>query len=388
MASEEIGIVRRAESEHDYQRFGITPGVIKVREDGLRLPPDPGTFEWWYFDVLVPGTAAIIVIVLTKRPEGHAGPLDPMVSIKVHFFDELKERGDEFHPGAGNFMASQQRCEVRAGKTFCVSPAPGVYHLEFDEEVDGKPLRGKIDFQSVLPPARVGTGHLLYERGGHSNYFGWLVPAPAGFADVDCNILGRELQARTTDAVKVLAYHDHNWGDRPLDGKVHHWYWGRTGVQLGRDLYVAIAAHTVPTAAFGGVGHPDLVLVKNGYTLALGTRDLTFEQSTPLPDPLSGKLVSRLTRYRFVDDGATYVLTFQWLATAHYADLGSAHYHRFLGTSTLEVTAGGSTASATTPQATWELMWLGDNPPPEALGLYTRMSGLPDGPPRSSATGA
>ena len=40
-----------ADRPKDYERFGIAPDRIEVREDGMRADSTKeGFYEWWYFD--------------------------------------------------------------------------------------------------------------------------------------------------------------------------------------------------------------------------------------------------------------------------------------------------------------------------------------------------
>jgi hypothetical protein len=373
MATANIGTVRRADEDADYVRFKVERGNIASSEDGMREDAAlPGTFEWWYFEA-VSAEAAVVFMIHTKKPHLQDGSLDPMVSLKVRFLDGSGEKGAVATPPKGQFDAKADGCEVKAGASSCrFDAAAGVYRVEFHEvAMDGTPMDGWFELRPVVPPARIGTGHLLFERNGAEQYFGWLVPVPFGMGTIDCKIGDRVLKG------DCKGYHDHDWGDQPMGVPIHHWYWGRSGVKAGNDSYILIAANMVAKAEYGSVSHVDIVLIKNGRYLACGSRGASFEQSAPQPDPDLHVPVADVTRYKFVDGPTTYVATFSRMQTVHKAPLGAAAYLRFGGTFSLEISDGVNSNVYSTPAATWELMWVGDTPEPKALELYTRMLAIP-----------
>ena len=46
MSRNRTASARLGSTPEDYARFGIEPGAIKPREDGLRTDGGPGTYEW------------------------------------------------------------------------------------------------------------------------------------------------------------------------------------------------------------------------------------------------------------------------------------------------------------------------------------------------------
>jgi len=366
MPEANAGRIRRADQDADYERFQVKRGVIEEREDGRREGFAPGSFEWWYFDFHLDDKAWIVVSFMTKPLDEPMGELQPMVAAKIRMPGEPFARGGECTFAQVSFVAQDALCDVRVGLNHCRDVGKGRYLVEF--------RRGDIDAQieldALVPPARIGTGHLLFEQGGQDQYLGWLVAVPHGNVKARYWVDGKLHESTGT------GYHDHNWGNRPMTGPIDHWYWGRAVV----GDFVVIAANVTPMASHGTADHTDLILVEGGRTIALGHEGVTFDASAGVVDPNTHRPVSELTRYTFIDAGGNrYVASFAWKATVFWKMVGSAAYHRFQGLFTLEVTRGGQTSILGPRPTTWELMWFGDQPEASALDLYTKVLLEPKG---------
>src|SRR5258708_13558261 len=70
--------------------------------------------------------------------------------------------------------------------------------------------------------------------------FAWLPAVPRGRADVRYTIGQEEYRASGG------GYHDHNWGDVPMQTLMHNWYWARASV----GPYTVIASYITPPKAY------------------------------------------------------------------------------------------------------------------------------------------
>jgi hypothetical protein len=368
-ASSSIGTVRRADRIGDYQRFGVVQATIEGREDGMRESHRPGSFEWWYFDVHLDNEAWIVVSFMTKPLDEPMGELQPVVTAKIKMKDEHGQDltlGGECSFANVSFVANPNKCDVTIGPNTCVDRGQGKYVVEFRRgDIDAR-----IELDALVPPARIGTGHLLFEKDDADYYLGWLVAVPHGRASAKYVVNGKPGGGVGT------GYHDHNWGNSPMNGQIHHWYWGRAVV----GDFVVIAANVTAQGSYGGVDHTDLVLLEGGKFLALGNLGVSFQASAPVNDPTTGKPVSDLTSYTFLDAaGGKYIATFKRLTTVLTKIVGGAAYHRFGGFFTLQVIRDGTTTTLGPQKTTWELMWFGDQPHVSAFDLYARVLTEPKG---------
>ena len=162
-------------------------------------------------------------------------------------------------------------------------------------------------------------------------------------------------------------YHDHNWGDRPMAGAIHHWYWGRAVV----EDFVIIAANLTPQPEYGMSDHTDLVLIKAGKVIAVGSQGMTFSASAIAPDPTTHKPLANIVTFTFIDGSTQYIATFQGKGASFARPLGEAAYHRCAAMFTLEVINGGTPTILSPVGTTYEMMWFGDQANTMGLDLYT-----------------
>ncbi len=236
-----------------------------------------------------------------------------------------------------------------------------------------------LDLQGGLPPLRLGTGQLLFERAGTATrQFGWLAAVPRGSAAVTYRV---DDQVATSIGT---GYHDHNWGDACLSTLVHDWYWGRAN--LGG--YTVIATHVVAQAGYGGGAHTDLVIAKDGRVVAQGNAAVAFEADGVQSDPVTGKPVADRLRYTLLDGGVRWLVTFRRQATLLHRFLDDAPaapdadpehggaYHRFVGTCEIEIADATGTQQVPAAPTLWEMMWFGAVAEPRLSDLYMAAAGV------------
>ena len=160
------GTIRRADQDPDYTHFGVVRGQIGPWEDGQRVDPAPGYFEWWYFEVHLPDRTGLVVCILSKPLDQSQGELEPVVSVKIKLPNESIARGGESTFAKSQYSAQTTSCNVKLGPNTCVDLGNGRYRIEFDRG----DIKGAIDLEALVPPIRIGTGHLLFEHGKNDQY--------------------------------------------------------------------------------------------------------------------------------------------------------------------------------------------------------------------------
>ena len=93
---------------------------------------------------------------------------------------------------------------------------------------------------------------------------GYVVPALR--ADADGRLcVGEEGRSLGCEQLRgVQAYHDHNWGDGPMQTLIHNWYWARAKA----GPYTVIACHITATEAYGYETQILYILAKDGVIVA------------------------------------------------------------------------------------------------------------------------
>ena len=166
-------------------------------------------------------------------------------------------------------------------------------------------------------------------------------------------------------------YHDHNWGDVPMQTLMHNWYWARAKA----GPYTVIASHITAAEAYGYETQIVYMLAKDGKIIADDDAKVSFETDRVVVDGKTGKPVADVTRYTHRDADTRYVVTFEREETilqAIFTDrmpllkrivarlIGfDGAYHRFTGKVRIEKFEKDLRVECCDDRAIWELMYFG-----------------------------
>jgi hypothetical protein len=349
---------RLGSSAEDYARIGISPGQVAPWEDGARTDGNAGTYEWWYFDSHLDDGAKLVVVFSTKNFTDIDKPLAPVIRIDLDLPDGTSHnKVVEFKPD--EFSASAERCDVRiAGNSF----SGDLHTYKIAAKIDD--IAVEVSLTGEVQPWRPGTGH-MYFGAEDEHEFDWLPAVPQGKVDVTYSVAGRASYA------SGVGYHDHNWGNAPMDSLVNHWYWGRG--QAGP--YTTIASYITADQKYGDAELPIFLLAKDGNVVADDASKVSFEVLGTYTDVTTGKPVANVTRYTYTDGDDSYVVTFtrhRDLSVSKLVnELGGfkkvaaklvrfdGAYLRFTGELRVEHRHAGTIVDSYTDSAIWELMYLG-----------------------------
>lgn len=158
-----------------------------------------------------------------------------------------------------------------------------------------------VELTGDVPAWRPKSGHSYFGVEGREKLFAWLPAVPHGLANVRYRIGKEEYRASGS------GYHDHNWGDVPMQTLMHNWYWARASV----GPYTIIASYITATAAYGYETQIVYMLAKNGKIIADDDAKVSFETDRVAIDGKTGKPVADVTRYTFRDADTRYVVSFE-----------------------------------------------------------------------------
>ena len=350
---------RLADRPVDYKRLGIAPAEIAQFEDGQRIGTEKGRYEWWYFDAHLDDGATVVVVFYTKPNVSPNSPLAPRITISITLPDS---RGFEkfLDTRPEQFDASKSGCDVRIGTNRFVGD---LHHCQITATIEE--ISADIELTGDVPAWRPKSGHLYFGAEGEEKLFAWLPSVPHGLASVRYRIGDEERRASGS------GYHDHNWGDVPMQTLMHNWYWARASV--GR--YTIIASHITATARYGYETQIVYMLAKDGEIIADDEAKVSFESDRVAIDGKTGKPVADVTRYTYLDADTRYVASFEREKTILQAILTErapllkriiarligfdGAYHRFTGKVTIEKFEEGVRVERFHDQAIWELMYFG-----------------------------
>jgi hypothetical protein len=353
------GHLRLADGPADYKRLGIAPIEIAEFEDGQRIGTERGCYEWWYFDAHLDNGATVVVVFFTKPNVSPNGPLAPRVTINITLpdgrtFVKLLDTTPEL------FKASKSGCDVSIGTNRFVGDLHRYHITATIEEISVD-----IELTGDVPAWRPKSGHSYFGVEGREKLFAWLPAVPHGLANVRYSIGTEEYRASGS------GYHDHNWGDVPMQTLMHNWYWARGSV----GPYTVIASYITATEAYGYETQIVYMLAKDGKIIADNDAKVSFETDRVAIDGKTGKPVADVTRYTFRDADTRYVVSFEREETilqAIFTDrmpllkriaarlIGfDGAYHRFTGKVTIEKFEGDARTEIFEDHAIWELMYFG-----------------------------
>lgn len=350
-----------ARSPADYARLGILPGAPSAREDGMRTNGGAGSYEWWYTDIDLADGTTVVVVFFTKEGFDVTGPSHPTVTFDATYPDGTKLSRSVQLPRGTLITSATDRCDVSLGDSFLRATDAG-YELRF---VD-KDLQFDAVMKSTLPMWRPATGHWYFGEQAKDS-FAWFVAQPASTVEGSFSVGG------AAKDVSGTGYHDHNWGNIPMNTVLNHWYWGRARI----GDYTVIACDLVAEKAYGSTRLPVLMIARDGKIITDDQQRTVVTRSDTHQHPVTGKFMDdTLTYDQPMDNGDRFVITFHRkediLATSLLIQLPPAErffarlvgmnptYVRIRGDVTLVVTSDG-TQTIYKNQGLWEQMFFGSN---------------------------
>lgn len=352
--------LRLADRPVDYERLGIDPVHVVQFEDGQRVGTERGRYEWWYFDAHLNDGATVVVVFYTKPNVSPNGPLAPRITINLTLPDG--RRFDKIYDTtADQFSASKENCDVRIGTSRFFGD---LHHYRITAAIDE--ISVEIELAGDVRAWRPKSGHIYFGTEEQEKLFAWLPSVPQGVAQVRCKIGREEYRASGS------GYHDHNWGDAPMQTLMHNWYWARAKV----GPYTVIASYITATRAYGYGTQIVYMLAKDDNIIADNEARVSFEAERTATDSRTGKPVADITRYTYRDADARYVVTFERQKTILQAvftermpfikrliakTIGfDGAYHRFTGKVIIEKFVREVRVEVFDNQAIWELMYFGN----------------------------
>jgi len=216
----------------------LGPKVYKW-EDGARIDENKKGFEWWYFDAELDDGSIIVLYFF-----------------RVHYFGDRFFIGFNFtSPDKGDYFKikyfsksdvsfSYDSCNVVMGQNIFKGNLNNYTININSKDFDGIGI--ELSLRSIVPPFRPQDGILKTEK----EYFGWLAGVPYGKVKGRISIKGKDR------IISGSGYHDHNWGNTPLQKLFKGWTWFRGHV----DGYTIIAAELNVIDKKGGYDIPILFI--------------------------------------------------------------------------------------------------------------------------------
>lgn len=235
--------------------------TYRPSDDGVHIEDANDQWEWWYFDFSFDNRYKAVATL-----HYHNMMLLPHVSTMQLFVyppdGPPKAKLWAIKPGETKF-AAKNRCQVHMGCLWAEDTGDG-YRLQMDMKDTGI----DVTIRNLVPPWKAGTGILWHDplKGKET---GWIVAVPRGSASGVLTVEGKSME------VTGLAYHDHNYGNFPMESIFRGWFWGR----LFDPTYTLIYAWVIPREEGRPVVSP--FMLAKGPEIAASTDQmvLTIEES-------------------------------------------------------------------------------------------------------------
>tara|TARA_S200000501_G_scaffold106475_1_gene99916 strand:+ start:1220 stop:2377 length:1158 start_codon:yes stop_codon:yes gene_type:complete len=239
--------------------------IVQLWEDGARTDDSKNQFEWWYFDA-----------------ELDDGSLVVAYFYKVHFLKDQffigfnytsPEKEDFFrlkYFKSNEVSFQSDSCLVMMNKNSFAGNLNN-YNIVLDpDDFDG--FGFSLNLQSLVGSYRPQDG--IIQAG--DDYFAWLAAVPNGNVDGTITVDGKEKK------IKGSGYHDHNWGNTPLQKLFKSWTWfrGKAGP------YTVILAELNAVESRGGFDIPILFVADGNKVLVdkFGNKELLTMKNNLIKD--------------------------------------------------------------------------------------------------------
>ena len=244
--------------------------TVQKWEDGLRTSGENGELEWWYFDAKF-NDGSLFVCYFYK--------IHPIKNIYFIGMNYNNPDGEElflmkfFNEEDVHF--AKDSCNVSMGDNYFRGNLKEYEIYLTDQDFEGFGIQIKLN--SNLKPYRPQDG--IIKAG--EDYFAWLAAVPNGVAKAKIFRKGKTLE------VQGSGYHDHNWGNTPLQKLFENWGWFRG--ESGE--YTVIASELNTSAKRGGYSIPILYMANKDNVLInrFGTNGLFTKYSNRIENVYNKK---------------------------------------------------------------------------------------------------
>ena len=239
--------------------------AVQLWEDGARTDDSNNQFEWWYFDAELDDGSMVVAYFYKVHF------LKDQFFIGFNYTSPEKEDFFKLKYFKKNEVSFQSdSCEVLMNKN-SFSGNLNDYNIVLNsDDFDG--FGFNLNLKSLVSPYRPQDG--IIKAG--SDYFAWLAAVPNGNVDGTITVRGEEKK------IKGSGYHDHNWGNTPLQKLFKSWTWfrGKAGP------YTVILAELNAVESRGGFDIPILFVADENKVLVdkFGNRELLTMKNNLIED--------------------------------------------------------------------------------------------------------
>lgn len=307
--------VRFMDRPEDYEKLGITPGIVEMHEDGRQhIPGKPGS-EVWYFDaVMEDGTK--FVGGFRNKP----AMLSDQTEDKPLMVITITDPDGTVHSDTATYAMSESRigdkyCDFHCGSHYVEGNLKD-YHIHIEpidhagataKAIDGlsvtdeKGIGVDLNFRAEVKPFRHGAGRTLFDN-NDDTFSSWLcIPR--------MNVRGTVTVDGRTKEMSGTGYHDHRCMALNDMYAWHHWLWGR---QIFED-YTVVIYDLVTAKKYGYTKIPLFAIYdKNGEIIFDNDGSMECDILEMQWEEISQKDYPKAIRYRVEKDETEIEYCLSW----------------------------------------------------------------------------
>lgn len=326
-----LSIGKLHDSQPAFEKFGINKHQPAIWEDGKRLdePFHPGEWEWWYTDGhFSNGMFLVASFHIDVDKDGNNNPF-LMLNISRHG-EKLCDLLIPFK--AAEFKADKESCNVYLGENYFKSISGLDKYEIYIDPATAEGFGMKIQLEKLVPTYRPGTGFWETDE----QYFAWLCAVPSG------RMTGTITACGETVEVEGSGYHDHNWGNVPMDYLLDNWLWGRAEVDG-----ITVVASSVRFNESKGGEETNLLYVANGNEIIVDAlnEQITCLEGVKIMNPDIPKKISSDCIYIVEDEEQSVYVHFDGQKSivasfpfTNSTDIWDTWYTRFGASTTVDIT--------------------------------------------------
>lgn len=217
--------------------------ISDYRKDSGSVKPQPGSYEWWYYDGLTAdGEYGFVIIFYEGNPfsrrylqaldsnyseAGRKASQFPALSISVYRHGRPIYYGFCEH-GPDEARFDSESIQGRVGESefgFEKSDGKLVYTLDLNQVLPGgDSIRGNLEYTSSINNNSLVNNKINEHSSDSDAAHAWNLVQPAADVEGVLEIGGYRSHKIRFDGP---GYHDHNFGREPMDQSFLDWYWGR-----------------------------------------------------------------------------------------------------------------------------------------------------------------
>lgn len=263
----------------DFSKYGLKPGITEVWEDGMRLNENnlkPGEYEWWYSEGHL--TNGVFFVASFRIIINEKGETKNFISFNMSNESGIVTEGFiPIDPKETSFK--KDICEVKMGNHYIKSlDELNTYEIYIDEDSNNG-IGLNIKMEKEVPTYKPGTG--FWEADG--KFFAWLCTVPSAKITGTITIKGE------VEKVEGNGYHDHNWGNYPMDTILGDWLWSRAEVNG-----ITVVTSSVRFNEISGGKETKFVYLAKGNNIIIDAinDDVVCLEGEKKPHPKTGKKIS------------------------------------------------------------------------------------------------